>query len=252
MLNIVVPMAGAGSRFVAAGYVDPKPLVRVHGVPMIRLVIENLRPRLEHRFIFLCQDAHLRKYDLAAMLQCWAPGSEVIPLQGLTEGAACTVLCAKSLIDNDTELMIANSDQYVDTDINQYLNAMRARSLDAQIMTMKAKDPKWSFIKMSKDGYVNAVVEKVVVSDEATTGIYNFKLGRDFVRAAETMVREGLRVNGEFYVAPTYNQLIAQGCKVGHYNVGSEGHGMYGLGTPVDLDRFTALDISRDVVASLS
>ena len=252
MLNIVIPMAGAGSRFVAAGYVDPKPLVPLHGIPMIRLVIDNLRPQREHRFIFLCQQVHLQKYDLAAKLQRWAPGSEVIPLQGLTEGAACTVLCAKALIDSDTELMIANSDQYIDADIDQYLSAMRARDLDAQIMTMKAHDPKWSFIKISNQGLVTAVVEKVVISDEATTGIYSFKSGRDFVRAAEAMIREGLRVNGEFYVAPTYNQLIQEGCRIGYFNVGREGAGMYGLGTPADLDSFAALDISKNVVANLS
>lgn len=249
MLNIVIPMAGAGSRFAAAGYVDPKPLVPVHGVAMIRLVIENLRPEQGHRFIFLCQQAHLQTYDLAAKLQRWAPGSEVIPLPGLTEGAACTVLCAKALIDNDAELMIANSDQYVDTDINRYLGTMHARNLDAQIMTMTANDPKWSFIKISDRGFVTAVVEKVVVSDEATTGIYNFRSGRDFVRAAEAMIREGSRVNGEFYVAPAYNQLIQEGCRIGYFNVGREGAGMYGLGTPADLDNFAALEISRDVVA---
>lgn len=252
MLNIVIPMAGAGSRFVAAGYADPKPLVPLHGVPMIRLVIENLRPEQQHRFIFICQKAHIQTYDLAAKLQHWAPGCELILLQGLTEGAACTVLCAKSLIDCDAELMIANSDQYIDTDINRYLDAMHARNLDAQIMTMKANDPKWSFIRLSDHTYVSEVVEKVVVSDEATTGIYNFKSGCDFVRAAETMIREGLRVNGEFYVAPTYNQLIREGCKVGYFNVGSEGDGMYGLGTPADLDKFTALPISKDAVARLS
>jgi dTDP-glucose pyrophosphorylase len=252
MLNIVIPMAGAGSRFVAAGYVDPKPLVKLHGVPMIRLVIENLRPKQEHRFIFICQKAHIQTYDLAEKLEYWAPRSEVIALQGLTEGAACTVLCAKSLIDSDDELMIANSDQYIDYDINEYLKAMYSRNLDAQIMTMKANDPKWSFVRISDDRLVSAVVEKVVISDEATTGIYSFKSGRDFVRAAEKMIREGSRVNGEFYVAPTYNQLIQEGCKVGYFNIGSESDGMYGLGTPADMDRFAALDISKDVVACLA
>jgi len=184
-------------------------------------------------------------------LNRWAPGSALVVLQGLTEGAACTVLCAKSLIDNDIELMIANSDQYVDIDIDKYLNAMRSRKLDGQIMTMKASDPKWSFIEISDHGYVSSVVEKVVVSDEATTGIYNFKRGRDFVRAAESMMSEGLRVNGEFYVAPTYNQLIRAGHKIGYFNIGSEGNGMYGLGTPADVDRFVALGVSKTVLVSL-
>jgi dTDP-glucose pyrophosphorylase len=252
MLNIVVPMAGAGSRFVAAGYSDPKPLIPIHGVPMIRLVIENLMPREKHRFIFICQQVHILKFDLADKLNYWAPGSALVPLQQLTEGAACTVLCAKSLIDDEVELMIANSDQYVDVDMTEYLNAMRERDLDGQIMTMTANDPKWSFIGISDQDRVSVVVEKAVISSEATTGIYNFRCGRDFVRAAESMIREGLRVNGEFYVAPVYNQLLREGREIGYFNVGSEGDGMYGLGTPADLDGFIKSDISRSAVAGLS
>lgn len=252
MLNIVIPMAGAGSRFVASGYAEPKPMISLHGFPMIRWVIENLKPKEEHRFIFICQSSAIQAYDLAGSLERWAPGCVVIPLQGLTEGAACTVLCAKTLIDNESELMIANSDQYIDADMTEYLNTMRDRSLDGQIMTMKARDPKWSFIGISEDGYVSTVVEKVVISDEATTGIYNFRQGRDFVRAAESMIREGLRVRGEFYVAPVYNQLIREGRRIGYFNVGRDGHGMHGLGTPADLNRFASLDLSKRVAASLS
>jgi len=252
MLNIVIPMAGAGARFLTAGYADPKPLIPLYGVPMIRLVIENLRPRESHRFIFVCQQSHIQMYGLDRKLDHWAPGSALVPIKSLTQGAACTVLCAKSLIDNDTELMIANSDQYVDIDINDYLEEMRHRKLDGQIMTMKANDPKWSFVKLSDNKYVSGVVEKVVVSDEATTGVYNFKCGHDFVRAAELMVNKELRVNGEFYVAPTYNQLIQEGKKIGYFNIGSDGKGMHGLGTPADLDRFLALETSKHAVTGLS
>ena len=249
MLNIVIPMAGAGSRFLSAGYLDPKPLVRVHGVPMIQLVINNLTPDEAHQFIFVCQQAHLKAYDLENMLGRWAPGSVVVPIQGLTEGAACSVLRAKSLIDNDDALMIANSDQYVDVDINEYLAAMRARQLDGQIMTMRANDPKWSFVGVSDLGYVSTVAEKVVISNEATTGIYNFNHGHDFVAAAESMMRGEFRVRGEFYVAPAYNILIGRGAKVGCFNIGGEGSGMYGLGTPEDLDKFVALAVSKNVSA---
>lgn len=251
MLNIVIPMAGAGSRFAAAGYTDPKPLIPLHGVPMIRLVIENLKPKEAHRFIFICQQAHVEAHELSQKLERWAPGSSLVQIQGLTEGAACTVLCAKTLIDNDSELMIANSDQYIDVDIDQYLSSMRTRRLDGQIMTMTATDPKWSYVAISDQGYVSTVVEKVVISDEATTGIYNFKFGRDFVHAAESMVHQGLRSNGEFYVAPTYNQLIQEGYRVGYFNVGSEGNGMYGLGTPIDLENFSALQIAKSVLSGV-
>jgi len=217
---------------------------------MIRLVIENLKPRQNHRFIFICQQAHIARYQLRRFLSEWSGDCIVIPLEGLTEGAACTVLAAKAHIDNDEPLMIANSDQYVDTDIDAYIEALQEGDLDGLIMTMKADHPKWSYVRMSDRGHVTEVVEKVVVSDEATVGIYNFRRGADFVRAAESMIVEDRRVNGEFYVAPTYNALIEAGRRVGIHNIGAEGAGMYGLGVPDDLNRFLALDISRRAVGA--
>jgi len=124
MLNIVVPMAGRGQRFVDAGYDLPKPLIPVHGVPMVKLVIANLMPDCPHRFHFLIQRAHDQSYGLAARLAGWAPGCTVAMVDGVTEGAACTVLLARTRIDNDDALMIANCDQYIDADINRYLDAL--------------------------------------------------------------------------------------------------------------------------------
>jgi dTDP-glucose pyrophosphorylase len=245
MLNIVIPMAGAGSRFNVAGYIDPKPLIPVHGKPMIKLVIENLTPIQQHRFIFICQSTHVAKYGLRKKLSAWAPNCVVIEINGITEGAACTVLNAKSFIDNDSPLMIANSDQFVDIDVNQYLGIFDNTSIDGLIMTMRASDPKWSFVGLDRARNVTHVVEKEVISDEATVGIYNFRQGRSFVSAAEAMIANNERVNGEFYVAPTYNTLIASGYKVGIHNIGTDGAGMHGLGTPGDLAEFLANPVSK-------
>lgn len=247
MLNIVVPMAGAGSRFAKAGYTDPKPLIPVEGVPMIRLVIENLRPSVEHRFIFICQAAHVEAYGLSEKLTAWAPGSIVIGIDGLTDGAACTVLKAREYIDNDQPLMIANSDQWCDVSIDEYLAAMDG--MDGLIMTMKANDPKWSYAGIDPQGYVSNVVEKQVISDEATVGIYNYRRGRDFVKAADAMIAADERVNGEFYVAPVYNTMIRQGARIAVCNIGSEANGMYGLGIPADLDLFKSLPVCAKALA---
>lgn len=236
MLNIVVPMAGAGSRFAVAGYQAPKPLIEVHGVPMIRLVIGNLRPSASHRFIFICQRTHVRAHGLRERLGVWAPGGAIVELDGMTEGAACTVLAAAAAIDDDTPLMIANSDQYVDCHIDDYLAA--TASLDGLIMTMRADDPKWSFVGLRADGLVGRVAEKQAISSEATVGVYHFARGRDFVIAARAMIAAEERVNGEFYVAPAYNRLIAAGARIGVYNIGREGAGMHGLGIPADLEKF--------------
>lgn len=251
MLNIVIPMAGAGSRFSNEGYSDPKPLIKVHDVPMIRLIIENLRPKQEHRFIFICQQEHVVKYGLHEKLMLWAPNSILVQIDGLTEGAACTVLAAEVLIDTDSQLMIANSDQFIDVLIDDYLAEMKNRDLDGLIMTMKANDPKWSFVGLNTESIVTRVVEKQVISDEATVGIYNFKRGADFVKAAKSMIEKNMRVNGEFYVAPAYNQLVAEGYKVGIYNIGTEGAGMHGLGIPADLDLFLKLPLSTKAVSQI-
>ena len=245
MLNIVIPMAGAGTRFLIAGYKLPKPLITVHGKPMIQVVIENLRPECEHRFIFICQSKHIEEYNLKNKLHSWAPNSEILVINEITEGAACTVLKARHLINSDDELMIANADQYVDANINSYLRYGSAESLDGLIMTMYANDPKWSYAIMGQDNLVQKVVEKEVVSNEATVGIYNFRRGKDFVAAADEMIALDIRVNGEFYVAPVYNMLIEKNARVSVYNIGSIGNGMYGLGTPADLDFFLGQPVSK-------
>jgi len=250
MLNIVIPMAGAGSRFAKAGYTLPKPLIPVHGVEMVKVVIDNLTPKEAHRFIFICQNSHIEEFGLNEKLKSWAKGAIVIGIDGLSEGAACTVLSAKQYINNDDHLMIANSDQYIDADINEYLAQIEQQNLDGLIMTMTANDPKWSYAGLDANGFVNNVVEKQVISEHATVGIYNFARGKDFVEAAETMIAENARVNGEFYVAPAYNRMIAEGSKIGIYGIGSEANGMYGLGIPDDLNLFLGLALSKKVVDS--
>jgi dTDP-glucose pyrophosphorylase len=227
-------MAGHGSRFSKAGYIVPKPLIPVLGRPMIELVIDNLKPSCNHRFIFICQEQHLRNYPLRALLEARAPSCEIIEVGAVTEGAACTVLLAKQYINNTDQLMIANCDQYIDVDINQYLGSLTP-GIDGLIMTMRESSNKWSYIELDSQNEIIRVVEKEVVSDEATVGIYNYQHGSDFVSAAENMISKNLRVNNEFYVAPAYNEMILAGKRINYFNIGSLGHGMHGLGTPEDL-----------------
>jgi len=244
MLNIVIPMAGRGQRFAQCGYTLPKPLIPIHGIPMIQVVIENIRPSMPHKFTFICQQEHTQRYGLANKLRSWAQGCNVIEIDRVTEGAACTVLLARDLINTKHPLMIANCDQYIDVDINDYLATIDKEQLDGLIMTMEANDPKWSFVGFNASGQIERVVEKQPISDQATVGIYNYRHGSDFVSAAEEMIKANDRVNNEFYVAPAYNRMISRGAKLGVYSIGAEGHGMYGLGTPEDLQIFERLEVS--------
>lgn len=250
MLNIVIPMAGRGSRFSSAGFTDPKPLIYLNDKRMIEVVVNNLTPAQPHRFIFICQQEHLDRYNYETELKKIAPDCIIIGINGVTEGAACTVMCAEEYINNEHALMIANSDQWVDIAIDDYLAEMAKHNLNGLIMTMKADDAKWSYVELNEWGMVVNVVEKVVVSDEATVGVYNYKQGKDFCRCVKQMVERNQRINGEFYVAPAYNYMLAEDrSRIGIYNVGSEADGMYGLGTPSDLELFKRLPVFAKAVS---
>jgi HAD superfamily hydrolase (TIGR01509 family) len=231
-LNVLIPMAGAGSRFQTAGYTFPKPLIDVEGKPMIQVVVENLN--IDANYIYVVQKAHREQYNLDTLLNLITPGCKVVEVDGLTEGAACTALLAKEFIDSDAPLFFANSDQFVEWDSNEFFYKMNENDCDGGIPTFKATHPKWSFAKLDDDGFVTEVQEKNPISDLATIGFYYWKRGSDFVKYAEEMIQQDIRVNGEFYVCPVYNNAIKAGLKVRTFDVPK----MWGLGTPEDLKHY--------------
>ena len=161
MLNIVIPMAGRGSRFAEKGYFDPKPLIPIGDKRMIEVVVNNLKPKCEHRFIFVCQQEHLDKYNYKGELDRIAPGCEIIGIDGITEGAACTVMYSESFIDNDIPLMIANSDQWIDADINDYLDYMQSEDRIHRLGLAPDAKPQVEFVECedSIDQVVRARLE---------------------------------------------------------------------------------------------
>lgn len=231
-LNVLIPMAGAGSRFQAAGYTFPKPLIEVNGKPMIQVVVENLG--FEARYIFVCQKAHREQYNLDTLLNLIVKDCTVVEVDGLTEGAACTALLAEKYINNDDPLFFANSDQYVEWDAAHFMYRMQESQADGGIVTFKATHPKWSFAKVDDDGFVTEVAEKNPISDNATAGYYYWKRGSDFVKYAHQMIDKNIRVNNEFYVCPVFNQAIEDGKKIRI----AEAQKMWGLGTPEDLSYY--------------
>lgn len=236
-INIVIPMAGKGSRFKDAGYTFPKPLIDIKGKTMIEVVANNLTPHDDHRFIFICQREHYETYDLYNVLKNATNNKfDVVQLNGITEGAACTVLSAMQYINNERELIIANSDQFIQADINAFINTARAGDRDGLIMTFEASHPKWSYAACDNQGRVIEVAEKRPISEHATAGIYYFKHGKDFVEAAQSMIRKNIRHNNEFYVCPVYNELILQDKHIAIHPISNDD--MHGLGTPEDLVLF--------------
>jgi dTDP-glucose pyrophosphorylase len=260
MIQIVIPMAGEGSRFKNAGYDTPKPFLDILGVPMIKRVINNVKPDEQHRIILIYRREHL-----PFMEKYFSENDNIrgIILDEKTEGAACTVLAAEHLLDRNEPLVIANSDQlvtwnsreklvrvpyglqtnlfYKETNgIQDLINHSRMSTTSASIATFKASETKWSYVDSYMDHWcvplVTRVAEKEVISKDATCGIYYYATARLFIEAAKRMIAANKRTKGEFYVCPVFNEILENlpTMRVTHYPV----QAMYGLGTPEDYKAF--------------
>lgn len=235
MTNVVVPMAGAGSRFANAGYEVPKPLIDVDGMPMVQRAIWG--SGIGGRTIYVVQAEHNKKYNLSELLPTLTPALEVVVVEvdGVTEGAAASVLAAKEYINNDDLLVICDSDGIVYWDPNAFLvDAGENRNLDGSIAVFSAGDDRWSFVATNEHGVVTEVAEKNPISNQACAGVYYWREGADFVKYAEKMISEDKRVNGEFYVSVVYNEAIKDYKNIGVYQV----ENFTPLGTPEDLKAY--------------
>jgi NDP-sugar pyrophosphorylase family protein len=233
-MKILLPMAGAGKRFAECGYDKPKPLIDVMGKPMIERVIENLG--YENDYVFLVQKSHLDLYgDELRKTFSKTNSYKIVEVPGLTEGAACTALLAEDAVSPQSPLMIANTDQIMDWNRAEFYDYFYTSSCDGVIFTFKSLDKKHSYAKLDAlDKYVTEVAEKVVISNNATVGVYVWRTANMFFNAAKEMIRKNIRTNNEFYICPAYNVNIEWQGKVEVYPIRSH----HPIGTPEDLIRY--------------
>ena len=245
-LTVVIPMAGEGSRFTNAGFVQPKPFIDVAGETMIERVLDNLYLR-NARYVVIALQEHLEACSDAVIRLLKRPNVTIVPLDGPTDGTATTVLLARHEIRSEAPLLVANCDQLVDFDLQAFVDDCLDRDLDGSILVFKDpyRDSKWSFARVNADRIVTEVKEKVAISDFATVGLYLFRRGQQFVDWAIDMIAHNDRTNNEFYVCPVYNHGIASGARIGAFEISVAD--MTGLGTPEDLHDY----LSRQPVVSI-
>jgi len=233
-MKILIPMAGEGSRFAKEGYIFPKPLIDVCGKPMIQKVVENIN--FDCEYIFLVRKEHIEKYNglIQTLAKITNNKFKYMLVDKLTDGAACTALLAKEFINNDEELLIANSDQIIEYEQENFNILKSLTNVDSIVWTFKDVHPKWSFVKINSQGFCTEVAEKNPISDVATCGVYWYRKGSDYVKYAEQMIKKDIRINNEFYIAPVYNELLQDKKTLIPFFV----HKMHGLGTPEDLNNY--------------
>jgi len=229
-MNIVIPMAGLGSRFSDAGYTTPKPFIEIEGKPMILEAVNTLG--FEGNYIFIIRKDEYIKNKMKEIF----PNSQIIEVDYLTDGPASSVMLAKEFINNDEELIVANCDQIMWWDAETVIKQIRVMDYDGVVVTYHETTPKNSYARINRRGYVTKMAEKQVISNVSLNGIHYWKKGKYFVESTESMVEKNIRFNNEFYVSLTYNQMIEKGLKVGIYHIPNEFHNA--VGTPDDLNRY--------------
>ncbi len=234
-MNIVIPMAGYGSRFNNSNFAKPKPFIEFLGEAMIFHVLNNLNVE-NAKFHLIMRAEHYYSESVTVQKIKEKFNVEFILTDKVTEGNACSVLLARKFINNSEPLLIANSDQLVDMDIKNYIDDCNNRHLDGSILVFPNDDIKWSYAKINEDNLVVEIKEKTPISPYATVGIYYYSKGQDYVDAAIDMMANNDRTNGEFYTGPVYNWAVKNGKSVGIYKITPEQ--MIGLGTPDDLTAY--------------
>lgn len=235
-MNIIIPMGGSDEQFRQHGFHFAKPLIEIDGRPLIQHAFDCLATIPDAQFIFIIRKEHDLRFHLRDVLQLLAPGSIVIRADGETKGAACSAMLAVESVDNDEELLIANSDQVVNFDFPAIIESFRARDLDAGTITFDSVHPRWSFVKTDADGMVIEAAEKRPISRNATAGIYYFRKGRDFIESVQSMIRKDASVNGGYFVCPSLNEMVLAQKRVGIFPIERDQY--VSLATPQAIEEY--------------
>jgi dTDP-glucose pyrophosphorylase len=229
-MNILIPIAGLGSRF--PNHSNPKPLINVFGKPMIQAAIDSMA--IKGNLIFIVRSQHIDRYEIDKRLK-EIYDCNIVSVDYLTEGPACTALLAEHLIDNEEPLVIANCDQIMHWDSETFKSYCENYPHDGFIVTYFANTNKNSYAKLDKNGFVTNIKEKEIISNVSLNGIHFWKHGSDFVSSAKEMISMDDRApNNEFYIGPSFNYMISKNLKVGIFHIPNEQH--WAVGTEEDLD----------------
>lgn len=219
MLKIVIPLAGSSELFSNAGYLYPKPLIEVNGIPMIQLVLEKVSPvPIPHQFVFLIREEHAVKFHLDNTLKLLSPNCEVVKIKRQTKGGLCSVLMAIEKIEEDDSVLILNGDQIIDEHFDKIYNYWQDMQADAGVVTFRSVHPRWSYARVENDEVVQTA-EKNPISANAIAGYYYFKNAKTFFTCAFQTIKNDVQLEGNFYISPVMNEYVLRNKTVYNYNV---------------------------------
>jgi NDP-sugar pyrophosphorylase family protein len=233
-VQLVIPLAGEGKRF-GDTYRCPKPLIDVVGERMISLAIRTLGIQ-HHNAVFIIRNDHDINCLLTKEIKKLSPNSTIISIDKVTDGPCSTALLASNYLDPDSPLIIANCDQVMRWDGEKFLRYCEQEDYDGVVVTYHETTPKNSYARLNAIGDVVEIREKTQISCVSLNGIHYWKKANYFIDSASKMIALNDRTNNEYYIAPTYNYMLASGLRVGIFHIPNEQH--HAIGTPQDLENY--------------
>jgi dTDP-glucose pyrophosphorylase len=230
-MKVIVPMAGRGSRFKNVGEMTPKPLIPVLGKPMLYWALKSIDGIEYSQLVFIALKEHEVNFGLKTLLhELYGNNVTLILIDEVTEGQLCTVLAAEEHLNSSEDILITSSDTFVKSKIGEHISR-KADDCAGLISVADLPGNRWSFAKVDDTGRVVEVAEKRRISNYASTGLYYFANGYDFLTEAKRIIENKEKTQGEYYVIPVYQKFIERGLKV-EISLADE---VYDMGTPASL-----------------
>jgi NDP-sugar pyrophosphorylase family protein len=229
-----MPVAGLGSRFATVGITEPKPLIRIGNTPMVRWAADSIPFVDDDDFVFVVRQVHVDEHDIDDRLRdIFSSAVDVVVIDYLTEGPACTTRLAAECVDESESVVITDSDHYFENEAYCALVSGAPDDVAGAVPVFESAQEGLSYSALNGHR-ITRVREKERISSYANIGAYYYRKFGDFLSALERMEATAERVNNEYYVAPTYNELIADGKTV----AARECETVWSLGTPHAVERF--------------
>ena len=237
-MKVLMLFSGDDKAFKDSGFQYPKNLTEISGKPIIENVLKCFGDVLENadEILLTMRQQEIDRYHTSSVARLLYPKIKIISVPNITKGAACAVLLAISSIDNTEELVVINGDIIIEQSIMPAIEDFRKRKLDGGVVTFESVHPRWSFVKCDESGQIIEATEKRPISKNATAGVYYFRRGKDYVEAAENMIRKDASVNGAFYICPAFNELVLMQKKLGVYQIDREKY--YSLASPAGVEAY--------------
>lgn len=242
-MNILILAAGQDPLSQENSY--PLCLTEFDSIPLIQRVISSCGVLGSSNMIVAFREQDVDVYHLNNVVTLLWPNATILRIHEKTQGAACTALLAAGMIDSDEELLIVNGNELLDTNFRDVVENFRNRQLDAGVVVFHSIHPRYSYVRLDENDLVIEAAEKNPISTNATVGFYWFAHGKDYVRAAKNLIRKDARVNDNFYICPTFNQLVLERLRIGIYQIDSKVY--HPLKTGRQIEQFdTAIERGRN------